>query len=393
MKINFPLLALSIGAFAIGTTEFSPMGMLPNIAASIGISIPTAGLLVIIYAAGVMLGAPIMTLLLIRHRPRYALLFLMAIFTVGNLLSSLSPNFTILIISRFITSLNHGAFFGIGAVVAANIVPLNKQASAIASMFMGLTIANIVGVPFITWVAQYFGWREAFFIISLIGVITMFSLLVSLPKNIMGREVDIKKELRILTQRQVLLAFLLTILGASSMFTLYTYIAPILMDISLASENTITLMLVIVGVGFSLGNYLGGKFGDISLNKTLFVLFAILASSMFVFPYAAQSQIGAGISLFIWAIASFGIVPPLQMKVMDVAKEAPALASSVNIGAFNLGNALGAMAGALVLTAGLGYAMVVIVGGLIALSGLLLFVVERIKVKSHFQSKICGNEL
>ena len=377
----FSLLALAIGAFAIGTTEFSPMGLLPNIANDLGISIPTAGMLITGYALGVMLGAPFMTLWFGGFARRNALIFLMAIFTVGNLIAAFSPNYMSLLGARLITSLNHGAFFGIGSVVAASIVPAHKQASAVATMFMGLTIANIGGVPLATWVGQNIGWRMSFLAISVLGIITMLALWKALPQGMVAQKPNVKAELKVLTRTPVVLALLTTVLGAGAMFTLYPYIPPCFTDFTHASPNFIMFILVLTGVGFSIGNHLGGRFADLSINKTLIGFLVLLIVMMVTFPILAQSQIGAAIALVIWGAATFALVPPLQMRVMSVAHEAPGLASSVNIGAFNLGNAVGAAAGALVLDLGWGYSAVSFAGALLAGLGLLL-VLFQIKGES-----------
>lgn len=372
MRTNTALLSLSVGAFAIGATEFSPMGMLPEIAGSLGVSIPAAGMLVVVYALGVMLGAPVMTLLLIRRSPKAALIFLMSIFTAGNVMSALAPDYNTLLIARFITSLNHGAFFGIGAMVATRVVAKGKEAGAIAGMFMGLTIANIGGVPAITKLSQILGWRESFFVVSLLGLLTMAALLRSLPRNMQGQALNLRRELQVLTRPAVLLAMLCTVLGASAMFTFYTYIAPALTFISAVPETQISMMLILVGLGFTLGNYLGGVWANRSVSRTLYGLFALLALTMVLFPLMARDSVTSGIMLVIWGAASFGIVPPLQVKVMQVASEAQALASSVNIGAFNLGNAVGAALGASVLANGSDYAGVSYAGAAVAAAGLVV---------------------
>ncbi|MCW2254737.1 DHA1 family inner membrane transport protein [Providencia alcalifaciens] len=385
MRVNTALLALSIGAFAIGATEFSPMGMLPYIAGNLDVSIPSVGAIVIIYALGVMIGAPVMTLILVKYRPKFALIFLMSIFTVGNLLSAMSPDLVTLSLSRFVTSLNHGAFFGIGAIVAASVVPPGKQASAIAAMFMGLTIANIGGVPLMTKLTQVIGWRQAFYLISILGLVTIISLILALPSHLKGQVVNVKSELRILRKPQVMLGMLSTVLGASAMFTLYTYITPTLMQFISASDQMITVMLVIIGVGFTIGNYIGGVFADKSLYGTLFIFFGMLALSMAIFPLIGTTVIGAAIGLAFWSIFSFGIVPPLQILVMNAATGAQALASSVNIGAFNLGNAIGAAIGAVVLSHGYGYAIVSYMGALVAILGI---VVLCVKLRQNSQQKV-----
>lgn len=373
MKINFPLLALAIGAFAIGTTEFSPMGLLPVIAKGVDVSIPVAGMLISAYAIGVMVGAPLMTLLLSHRARRNALIFLMAIFTLGNVLSAIAPDYTTLLLSRIITSLNHGAFFGLGSVVAASVVPKHKQASAVATMFMGLTIANIGGVPAATWLGETIGWRMSFLATAGLGVVAMMSLWLSLPKGFGGERPNVKQEMSVLMRPQVLSALLTTVLGAGAMFTLYTYIAPVLHNIASASPLFVTAMLVLIGVGFSIGNYLGGKFADRSVTGTLKGFLLLLIAVMVAIPWVAQNEIGAAISMVVWGAATFAVVPPLQMRVMRVAHEAPGLSSSVNIGAFNLGNALGAAAGGAVISGGLGYSFVPVMGAIIA--GVALLVV------------------
>lgn len=376
MKMNLPLLALAIGAFAIGTTEFSPMGFLPQIAESLNISIPSAGMLITAYALGVMFGAPFMTLWFGHFSRRKALIILMSIFTLGNLLAAIAPNYWGLMGARIITSLNHGAFFGIGSIVATSVVPKDKQASAVAMMFMGLTIANIGGVPLATWIGQTIGWRMAFALIALLGLITMLALWKALPKLQVNERPNVRAELKVLTRLPVVLALLTTVMSAGAMFTLYTYIAPSLHSITHATPTTITLMLVLIGIGFSLGNHFGGKFADLSLNKTLIGFLALLMLMMLLFPVLAKTTLGAALALIVWGAAAFAVVPPLQMRVMSVAHDAPGLASSVNIGAFNLGNALGAAAGGMVLSAGLSYAAVSYMGAVLTGLGLLLVLLQ-----------------
>lgn len=370
MKSSLALFALAVGAFAIGTTEFSPMGLLPVIAEGVQVSIPTAGMLVSAYAIGVMLGAPVMTLLFSRWGRRKALVALMLIFTVGNLLSALAPGYTSLLLSRLITSLNHGAFFGIGAVVAASVVPKDKQASAIAAMFMGLTVANIGGVPVATWVGQQLGWRLAFGGTAVLGLITMAALWLALPPGEAGPRPNVRRELAVLVQPSVLLAMGTTVLGSGAMFALYTYVAPVLTELTQASPGFVALALVLIGVGFTLGNSLGGRLADWSLDGATLLILATLALTMAVLPLLLATQLGAAIGLVVWGAAAFGIVPPVQMRVMQAAAQAPSLASSVNVGAFNLGNALGAALGGLVISLGWGYAAVPWVGAALAASGL-----------------------
>ncbi len=376
MKSSAVLFALAIGAFAIGTTEFAPMGLLPVIAQGVDVSIPTAGMLVSAYAVGVMLGAPVMTLLFSRFGRRAALVTLMLIFTVGNLLSALAPGYTTLLLSRLVTSLNHGAFFGIGAVVAASVVPKDKQASAIAAMFMGLTVANIGGVPAATWIGQQVGWRLAFAGTAALGLITIAALWMVLPKGEAGTRPDVRRELKVLTRPEVLLAMGTTVLGAGSMFTLYTYVAPVLTEITHASPGFIAFALVLIGVGFTIGNSLGGRLADWSLDGATRIILLALALIMVVLPWALGTHLGAGMGLVVWGAAAFGMVPPVQMRVMQAAAEAPGLASSVNVGAFNLGNAVGAALGGAVISQGLGYGAVAWAGAALAAGGLGLVLIQ-----------------
>ncbi|WP_179403841.1 MFS transporter [Burkholderia guangdongensis] len=370
MKSSAALLALAIGAFAIGTTEFTPMGLLPVIADGVQVSIPAAGMLVSAYAVGVMAGAPVMTLLFSRFGKRAALMSLMLIFTIGNLLSAFAPSYTTLLLSRLITSLNHGAFFGVGAVVAASVVPKEKQASAIAAMFMGLTVANIGGVPAATWIGQQVGWRLAFGGTAMLGLITIAALWLALPKGERGTRPDVRRELKVLTRPEVLLAMGTTVLGAGAMFALYTYVAPVLADITHASPSFVAFALVLIGVGFTLGNSLGGRLADWSLDGATKLILAALAIVMALLPLVMTTHVGAAIGLVVWGAAAFGIVPPVQMRVMRAAAQAPGLASSVNVGAFNLGNAVGAALGGAVIGQGLGYAAVPWVGAALAAGGL-----------------------
>ncbi|WP_321892435.1 MFS transporter [Paraburkholderia tropica] len=370
------LLALAIGAFSIGTTEFSPMGLLPVVAEGVHVSIPRAGMLITTYAIGVMVGAPLMTLALSRWSRRSALIVLMSLFTIGNLLSAFASDYTTLLLARLVTSLNHGAFFGLGSLVAASVVPRHKQASAVATMFMGLTIANIGGVPAATWLGQTIGWRMAFAATAGLGVLTMLILRVALPQGAAGQAPNLRGELQVLTRPAVLTAMATTVLGAGAMFTLYTYIAPTLEQITGASPTFVTAMLVLVGVGFSIGNAAGGKLADRSLNGSLVVFLTLLVAIMLAFPLLAKTHLGAAFAVVVWGLATFAVVPPLQMRVMRAAAEAPGLASSVNVGAFNLGNAVGAAAGGAAISAGFSYAAVPVVGALIAVSGLALVLVQ-----------------
>ena len=374
MKLNPPLLALAAGAFGIGVTEFAPMGLLPVIATDLGVSIPSAGLLISAYALGVVLGAPLMTLATGRVPRRTLLIGLAGIFTIGNALSALADNYALLMIARIITSLNHGAFFGVGAIVAAGLVPPDRKAGAVAAMFMGLTIANVMGVPLATWAGETLGWRASFWGIAMIGVMVMAALALTLPKAAAPAAGDMLAELRVLGRRRVLSALALTVIGSSAMFTVFTYITPILREQTGASLGFVTAMLVVYGLGLTVGNWVGGKFADRSVDRTLIVTLAGLSLVLLTFAVAMPLASVSAVLIFLWGIASFALVPPLQVRVMDAAREAPNLASAVNIGAFNLGNAIGAALGGAVIAGGLGYPAVALAGAGASALGLLMIV-------------------
>ncbi|WP_029605341.1 MFS transporter [Kozakia baliensis] len=371
------LLALAAGAFAIGTTEFTPMGLLPVIAQGVHVSVPKAGGLISAYAFGVMFGAPIITLALARYPRKIALIGLMLLYIFGNICSGASSTYIPLLISRVVTSFSHGAFFGLGAVEAAMLVAPDKRGSAVATMLMGLTIANIIGVPAATWLGDTLGWRQAFFVTALLGLVAAAALTVFLPAREAGPRPDAAAELRVLLRGNVLAALVVTAIGAGVMFVLYTYIAPMLQNITHAGPNLITAALMLIGVGFSIGNIIGGRAADRSIDGTLLTFLPLLGIVMLIFPFAALTPAGALIGVTIWGAASFSIMPALQMRTMQAAHEAPGLASSVNIGAFNLGNALGAALGGVVLSSGLGYAAVSLAGTGLALLGVMLVLLAR----------------
>lgn len=370
MKLNPPLLALAAGAFGIGVTEFAPMGMLPVMAEDLGVSIPVAGLLVSAYAIGVMLGAPLMTLTTGRVPRRTLLIGLAGIFTLGNLLAAISGNYSMLLIARIITSLNHGAFFGVGSIVAATLVPPQRQAGAVAAMFMGLTVAIIGGVPLATWAGEEIGWRASFWGIAALGLVTMAALRFTLPDMPAPAGGDAASELRVLRRGPVLAALGLTVLGSSAMFTVFTYITPILQEVTRGSLGFVAAMLVIYGIGLTVGNWLGGRYADRSVDRTLVASLASLSAVLVLMAALMPYAVPTAILIFLWGIASFALVPPLQLRVMTAAADAPNLASSMNIGAFNLGNAIGAALGGGVIAAGLGYPAVALAGAATSALGL-----------------------
>ena len=350
-----PLLALAISAFAIGTTEFVIMGLLPQVAQDLAVSLPSAGLLVSGYALGVAVGAPLLAVVTSKMPRKVALQLLMAVFIIGNVLCAVAGNYTLLMIARVVTSFAHGSFFGIGAVVAASLVPQEKRASAIALMFTGLTLANVLGVPFGTLIGQEFGWRMAFWIVAGLGVLSLGGVAALVPNRRDSGPTGLGHEVRVLKEPQVWLALAMTVLGFGGVFVVFTYIAPILEQVSGFTPRGVTLILVIFGVGLTVGNTIGGKLADRALMPSLMGILVALAVVMAIFAKTSHSQIAAAVTVFVWGIAAFATVPPLQMRVVEKATAAPNLASTLNIGAFNVGNAGGAWLGGLVI--GHGYAL------------------------------------
>ncbi|WP_443027672.1 MFS transporter [Sphingomonas sp. UNC305MFCol5.2] len=390
VKLNLGIIALAIGAFGIGVTEFAPMGLLPVIANDLGVSIPAAGLLISAYAFGVVIGAPVMTLTTGRVSRRTLLIGLAGVFTAGNLFAAVSDSYGMLLAARIVTSFNHGAFFGVGSIVAAGLVAPERRASAVAAMFMGLTIANVVGVPLATWAGDHLGWRASFWGIAGLGVATMAALRLTLPPLPAPRGESSLAELRVLGRGEVLGALALTVVGSGAMFTVFTYITPILREVTHASLAFVTAMLVTFGVGLTVGNWLGGKFADRSVDRTLIVTLASLTAILIAFALFMPHAGASAVLIFLWGVASFALVPPLQIRVMTAAADAPNLASAVNIGAFNLGNALGAALGGGVIAAGLGYPAVALAGAATSTIGLLALLLTTQRARPVAQEQPCS---
>ena len=352
--VNLALIALAISAFGIGTTEFVIMGLLPDVARDLGVSIPSAGLLVTGYALGVAIGAPIMAVITSKFPRKRTLVMLMAIFIAGNMLCALSPDYNVLMVARVLTSLCHGAFFGIGSVTAAGLVPENRRASAVAMMFTGLTLANVLGVPMGTALGQEMGWRMTFWAVTIIGVVALVGLIKLLPKDKEAPTTNIMQEISALKNAGVWVALLMTVMFSASMFTLFTYIAPILTDVTGVSPTGVTYTLLLIGLALTIGNVIGGKLTDWKLRHTLVGSAILIALAQVAFHWTSGVLIPAEITLFIWAATAFAVVSALQLNAMLFGKDAPSLIATLNIGAFNAGNALGAWAGAVVIDAGLG---------------------------------------
>ncbi|MGW6746679.1 MFS transporter [Streptomyces sp. NPDC055025] len=370
------LLALSIGAFGIGTTEFVIMGLLPEVAGEYGVSIPTAGLLVTGYALGVVLGAPLMTVLGTRMSRKRMLTLLMGLFVAGNVLSALAPTFGLMLTGRVVASLAHGAFFGIGSVVAAGLVAPERKAGAIAMMFTGLTVANVVGVPLGTFIGQSVGWRATFLVVAGLGVVGLAGIVRLVPEQPRPEGVRLRHELAAFRNAQVLLAMAMTVLGFGGVFAAITYITPMMTETAGFADSSVTWLLVLFGLGMVGGNLIGGRFADRRLMPLLYVSLGSLAVVLALFTFTAHHKVAAAVTLTLIGALGFATVPPLQKRVLDQASAAPTLASAVNIGAFNLGNALAAWLGGIVIAAGFGYTAPNWAGAALAGSALVLAIVS-----------------
>tara|TARA_R110001599_G_scaffold64023_1_gene178374 strand:- start:76859 stop:78037 length:1179 start_codon:yes stop_codon:yes gene_type:complete len=367
----FALLMLALSAFAIGTTEFVIMGLLPDVARDLSVSIPSAGWLISGYALGVAIGAPIMAVATASLPRKRALLLLMAIFIVGNGLCAMATDYNFLMVARIITALCHGAFFGIGSVVAASLVPDNRKASAVALMFTGLTLANVLGVPLGTALGQFAGWRIPFWAVAVLGVLSLIGLWRVMPSQKNEPKTDLRAEFMQLRSAGLWAALTTTMLFSAAVFALFTYVAPLLEDVTHLSPHAVTWTLFLIGLGLTLGNYIGGRLADWKLGAALTGIFLTLALVSALVRWTSPNLIPAEVNLFLWAMVSFSAVPGLQVNVMIFGKAAPNLVATLNIGAFNLGNALGAWIGGLVIGKGLGLQAVPLAAAGLALAAML----------------------
>jgi DHA1 family inner membrane transport protein len=385
--LHTPLMALAIAAFGIGTSEFVIMGLLPNLAGDFHVSIPRAGVLVTGYALSVTIGAPIVAIATARLERKLALLLLMGVFILGNLTCALAPTYNLLFAARVLTALCHGAFFGIGSVVAANLVPRNQRAQAIALMFSGLTLANVLGVPAGTALGQAYGWRAAFWAIVPIGIIAATAVFLLVPTQ-PPTSTELLHEFRVLRKPQVLLVLAMSVLCSAALFCVFTYIAPTLEAVTKVSPHTVTLTLLLFGVGITIGNLLGGALSDwrpmAFLIGGLIALIASLIALYFAEPYAVP----AIATILLWGAIQFAAGTPLQSRIVDQAAAAPNLASTLNQGAFNLGNATGASIGGMMLTAGFSYRALPIASIFITLAALALALTSARLDRKHRISQI-----
>ncbi|MFC0408088.1 MFS transporter [Roseomonas elaeocarpi] len=374
--MSLPLLALAVASFGIGTTEFVIMGLLPDLARDLGVDIPAAGLLVTGYALSVAVGAPILAVLTGRLPRKTALIGLMGIFILGNLLCALAPSYWTLMAARVVTAFCHGAFFGTGAIVAADLVPRHRRASAVALMFSGLTLANVLGVPLGTALGHALGWRSTFWAVSAIGIAAATALAIWLPSGLRAQPARLLAELRALAGPQVVLAMLISALSSASLFSVFTYITPMLEREAGLGAQAITVALLLFGLGLTVGNILGGRLADWRLMPSVAGIFAVLVAVLAVFTVTVAQPVAAVATMVVWGILAFALISPLQTRVVDQASGAPNLASTLNQGVFNIGNALGAWLGGEVIHLGLGYDRIPWLGAALALVALALTVLS-----------------
>jgi MFS transporter, DHA1 family, inner membrane transport protein len=369
------VLALTAGAFGIGTTEFIIMGLLLQVAADMHVSVPVAGLLISGYALGVFVGAPVLTLATRRMPRKTVLLVLMAIFTLGNAACALAPNYELLMAARVLTSLAHGTFFGVGSVVATSLVAEDKRASAISTMFIGLTVATLLGVPFGAWFGLMLGWRAAFWAVTVIGVIA-FAVVAALVPGHVGngdKPISLAEEVAVLGRPQVLLGLAMTVFGFAGLFAVFTYIQPILTRFTGFSEAAVSPILLVFGIGLAIGNVAGGKLADRGLTLALIGTLAALAIVLLGLAAVMSIKSLAIALILLLGIAAFATVAPLQLRVLEASgPNGRTLASSLNIAAFNLGNALGAWAGGVTIDRGLGLSALPLIAAGITAIGLVL---------------------
>ncbi|MEU3506754.1 MFS transporter [Streptomyces longwoodensis] len=365
------LLALAVGAFGIGTAEFVMMGLLPDVAADLHVSLPTAGHLVSAYALGVVVGAPLLAAVTARTSRRTVLISLMVLFVAGNALSAFAPGYDSLLAARFLSGLPHGAFFGVGAVVATTMVAPERKARSVSLMFLGLTVANIAGVPVATLMGQHLGWRATFLGVSAIGLAAIAALAALIPHDHAPAPVTgLRGELAALRSLPVWLALGTTVAGFGALFSAYSYITPMLTDAAGYADGSVTLLLALFGVGATIGNLLGGRLADVSLRGTLFGGLTALAAVLALFPPLMSAGWSAALAVVLLGVAAFVTGSPLQLMVMEKASSAPSLASSANQAAFNLANAGGAWIGGLALAAGFGVTSPAVAGAALAVLGL-----------------------
>jgi DHA1 family inner membrane transport protein len=372
------VVALAIGGFAIGTTEFVTMGVLPDIAAGVGVDIPTAGHVISAYALGVVVGAPVIAALSARLPRRALLVGLMSALLVGNGLTAVAPGYRTLLVARFLSGLPHGAYFGVASLVAASLVAPHLRGRAVSSVLLGLAVAMLTGVPAATWLGQQLGWRSAYWVVVVLAAATVAAVLAVVPSSPGNREATVRGELGALRRPQVLLTLLVGVVGFGGMFALYSYIAPVVTDVAHLSRGTVPAVLLVYGAGGVIGTALGGRLADLALFRSLVgslvFLGVLLAAVAVVSPWAP----GLFVGVFLVSIGASILAVCLQLRLMETAGDAQMLGAALNHSALNLANALGAWLGGLVIAAGLGYRAPSVVGAGLAAAGLIPLAVSAV---------------
>lgn len=366
--------ALALGSFGIGTTEFVAMGLLPDIATGLGVSEPTAGHVVSAYAAGVVVGAPLIATAAARVPRKTLLIALMVAFTVGNAATVLAPNYGTLVAARFVAGLPHGAYFGVAAIVAAHLAGPGQRARAVSLVMMGLSVANVVGVPAASWLGMALGWRSAFALVAMIGAVTVAAIAVWVP-DLSIPTTGVRTELGALRREQVWFTLAVAVVGFGGVFAVYTYISTTLTDVAGVSKSLVPVALMLFGIGMVAGNVVGGRLADRALTRGIFATITGLAALLAVFVVAAHNPYTALAMVFLLGLGCAAVGPGLQVRLMDVAEDAQTLAASMNHAAFNLANAFGAWIGGVVIAAGFGYTAPAAVGMMLALAGVAVFAV------------------
>ena len=387
-RISLPaaLWALTISAFGIGTTEFVIVGLLPTVANDLNTSISSAGLLVSLYAVGVAIGAPVLTALTSQIARKRLLIAIMLLFIIGNGLAAIAPSFILLILARILTGFAHGVFFSIGSTIAASLVPEDKRASAISIMFAGLTVAIVTGVPLGTYIGQNFGWRATFIGVAILGIIGAVASYFLVPASIKtSKPLRIVDQLKVLKNRSILLVLAITALGYGGTFVTFTYLAPLLEEVTGFSANMTSILLLVYGIAIALGNVIGGKVSNKKPGKALMVMFALQAIVLFILYFTASSQIWSVVTLFFMGILAFSNVPALQLYVVKMSEKylpgTEDVSSALNIAAFNVGIAIGAYVGGLIIESSLGVGATPWVGSILVIVGFLITLILYKKEK------------
>ncbi|HEU4566924.1 MAG TPA: MFS transporter [Marmoricola sp.] len=384
VSVGPAILALAIGGFAIGTTEFVTMGLLPQIARGVHVSIPSAGHVISAYALGVVVGAPLIAALAARLPRKGLLMGLMVAFVLGNLAASLASGYGALVAARFFSGLPHGAYFGVASLVAADLVPAGRRGRAVSRVMLGLAVANVAGVPAATWMGQHLGWRSAYVAVAALGALTVASVAVAVPRSARNPHATSRSELRAFTKAQVWLTLGAGAVGFGGMFAMYSYIAPTVLHVARLGEGYVPVYLLVFGTGMITGTAIGGRLADWSILRTLVVAFAAMAVLLALFTQTAQWLVPGILTAYGIAVSTSVVAVVLQMRLMHVAGDAATIGAALNHSALNLANALGAWLGGLVIAAGFGYTATSWVGVALAAGGLVIMLVS---VRLHLRRR------